>query len=1370
MEPLDSFTSLSTLRSTHQELLKRRSKNGREYEFLNEIEIFVKRGSATGCILGERSERWQAQNMLDFWVNELYQARRQAPDAKLVEYDPNRAPELPDGLCPYQGLEVFSTAKHAYFFGRDALIKRMTDQLKQHRFLAIIGASGSGKSSIAQAGLLPQLQAGALHNSQNWRYYSPIIPGADPQASLVQTIMPTSSEWDAAREQAIAHAYVDPSYLAELIDNGGDTPAVLLIDQFEEIFTLCQKETQRSAFINTLLHLIQMPLAGHIVIVTMRTDVESHLVQIPALQSAYEQSQVRMTAMKVNELRDAIEKPAELVGLKFEEGLSEELANEILGKQAALLLLQFTLLKLWENREHNRVTWTAYRDLGGGRQALANSADAFYDGLTAEEKVTTRFILLGIIRPTVEREITPGRVLRQALYQIDTSPNEIDNTLEQLEQVGLIRLIPGITPVDDQVGLAHESVARMWPRLVGWIEESRVIQRRRLRLATTAEQWDTLGRDEGLLLHGLLLEEASQYGDLNPLENAFVRTSNAAADQERLEKEAVQQRELDQARALAEAERQRAEESSRSARRLAYLTIALAFVFTLAVAAAFWAARNGEIARQNEANALDNQAIADQLRVTAEASAATAVAAQDAAIADANLRATAEVDARSQQDAAEQSAIEAEQSATAADEARATAVASAAEADDARDIAEAQSRLATARELAASAIDQLRSDPQLGLLLAIEAVNKTLPVDGAVAAEAEDALYRALQASQSQLTLSGHTDWINDIAFSPDGNRVATAGYDTNIKLWDTITGQELMTLEDHSRFVNSVTFSPDGQRLASASDDGFIIVWDAETGERQGVLSGENGTIRALAFSPDNNYLATANGDATVRIWDTRTRRSQHLLFGHLGALQDIVYNSDGSQLASAGGDGRIIIWDAESGRPISSIEPDPDKEPVVINGIAFSPNGQWIISALNDGTAEVWDLEKGERLYTLFGHASFVFDAAFSPDGEFMATASGDGTAKLWQAATGQALSTLSGHSGGVAAVDIGPDGRIATASRDGTAVIWNSEAGLDVMVLSGHEEPVQTVAFSPDGTLVATGGGKTAKVWDAASGAVLQTLIGHNAPVRGVAFSPDGLQMAAAGEDFTARIWDLETGQMQNPIFIHDTVVYWVTFNGDGSQIVTTDANGVIRLWDVSTGIEITRFVHDSPITHAVFSPDQQWLATADNDGNAIIWDINSGEKLLILTGHEGPVRQVTFNREGNLLATASGDGTAKVWNLDTGSPLRTFSGHAGPVTSVAFGPDGSRLATASLDRTAKLWNTESGQVLRTLLGHTSGVNSIAFSPDGARLATASSDGTAQINDLAPVGELFDRALGHITRPLSVEECQQYLRGEACLTAEE
>lgn len=647
------YQAFAELRAEHNALLKRHRESGNMPEFLAEVGTFIRRGQATGVLLDAEDERWASQSLLDYWSTMVYRAGREPPDATLAEFDPTLAPELPDALCPYLGLDAFREVNHNVFFGRQRLVKEMVSRLREERLLAVVGSSGSGKSSLVRAGLLPVLKAGAVPGSQEWHYYPPMVPGSNPLANLVRLIQPSDVNEAKSVQHHVNRFQQDPGHLSQLIDELHQAPTVLVVDQFEELFTLCDDDQERQAFIDNLLGLIHSPEAGpavspverQTVILTMRTDFESHVARLPTFQPFFEQAQVRVTPMNAAELRETIEKPAARVGLKFEEDVVEALLQDILGEPAALPLLQFTLLKLWESRERNRVTWEAYRRLGGGRLALARSADEFYEGLIPEEQVTARRILLRMVRPGEGLEVTSSRIRREALYQTGEARDRVDRVLDKLvQQARLVRLTEGDKPADAQVEVAHEALVRNWPRLVEWLEEEREQMRRRLRLTAAAEQWETLGRDSEALLRGALLDEALRFEDLNELEAEFVQASQAAIEEARRKEEEAHQRELAQAKALAqeqqrraEAEHQRAEEQARAARRLRLLLAALAAVFLLAVGAALM------VIKQTQENAqLEAQAAA----VAAEAAAAVTQAAAKAelvAALDAQATAVAEL-------------------------------------------------------------------------------------------------------------------------------------------------------------------------------------------------------------------------------------------------------------------------------------------------------------------------------------------------------------------------------------------------------------------------------------------------------------------------------------------------------------------------------------------------------------------------------------------------------------------------------------------------------------------------------------------------------------------------------------------------------
>ncbi len=626
------FPSLSALRSAHTALLQLHREQGESEAVLVAVEDFLRQGQATGAVLDNEAERWTAQSLLDYWTATLLSSTGEPPalpDAMLADFDPQLAPELPDELCPYVGLDAFHEAESDVFFGRQRLSELLIDKLKSARLLAVVGPSGSGKSSLVLAGLLPTLKRGAIPatadsvGSEQWRYAPRMVPGSDPLANLARVLQSAGNEPAAGQDSAtwlaaqVARLKADPHFLTTIVDATGDTPAVLVIDQFEELFTLCTDEEARQAFAANLLQLSQAPTHRHTVILTMRTDFESFIMRLADFQPFFEQALVRVTPLNAAELREAIEKPAAAIGLKFEAGIVDALLQDILGEPAALPLLQFTLLKLWEARERNRITWEAYRHLGGGRLALARSADELYESLIPEDQVTTRRILLRLVRPGEGLEVTSNRVRIESLYQTGEARDRIDRVLQRWIDARLLRLSEGDTSADRQVEVAHEALVRNWPRLVDWLDEERERLRQRLRLTEAAEQWEKVGRDPGALLRGALLEEALRYEDLSELEATFVRASQAAYLAEQQAAEEMRQRELEQAQAIAEEQRQRAEAErrwadyqSQVAAGLRARAIQLSIISVIAVLLAIVAVISSWMARQNSIAAEVQRAVA----------------------------------------------------------------------------------------------------------------------------------------------------------------------------------------------------------------------------------------------------------------------------------------------------------------------------------------------------------------------------------------------------------------------------------------------------------------------------------------------------------------------------------------------------------------------------------------------------------------------------------------------------------------------------------------------------------------------------------------------------------------------------------------
>ena len=456
----ESFPTIFDLRASHVELLTKQRQGSKVEELADDVRQFVQRAQVTGTILDADEQRDAAQGLIDYWVSTLYRASLPVDDVTLAEFDANLAPTLADDLCPYVGLEAFREKDSNRFYGRRKLVAEAVEILTQQRFLAVVGPSGSGKSSVVQGGVLPALRRGAIPGSDTWTYLPPIVAGAACGDGL----------------QAVT---------------GGLKPAphVITIDQFEELFTLCDDLATREAFARRLVELAK----EHYVIVTMRSDYESRLTTMPELQALFANGDLRATPMAAPELREAIEEPARLIGLKFESGLVDALVHDVLGEPAALPLLQFTLWKLWQSRDHNRITMDSYRRLGGGRAALANSANALYESLIQQEKDTMRRILLRMVRPAAGAEVTSSRVRVRELLQLGDDQSRVQRVLDKLVAERLVRVN------DEVVEVAHEALIRNWPLLVTWIERQRADLVELRRFESLAEEWERFGRTSGFL-------------------------------------------------------------------------------------------------------------------------------------------------------------------------------------------------------------------------------------------------------------------------------------------------------------------------------------------------------------------------------------------------------------------------------------------------------------------------------------------------------------------------------------------------------------------------------------------------------------------------------------------------------------------------------------------------------------------------------------------------------------------------------------------------------------------------------------------------------------------------------------------------------
>jgi len=1135
------------------------------------------------------------------------------------------------GVAPYKGLLFFDESDSDLFFGREALTAHLAEHVmdlamdSSSRFLAVVGASGSGKSSLVRAGLAVVLKRAGWDT----RVFTPT---ANPIRILESNLNPAHTN------------HVER--------------ALVLVDQFEEIFTLCRDEMERIAFIEKLLSAAQDKSKRHTVVIALRADFYSHCAQYPFLRQAVAAEQEYIGQMTTEELRQAIEEPAKRGGWEFEPGLVDILLNDIgadgMGQPepGALPLLSHALLATWERRRGRTFTLEGYHASGGVRGAIAETAESvFTDQLNQEQQKLAHDVFLRLTELGEGTEDTRRRAALNELVRQSAEATQLRAVLNMLAEARLITLN------EDSAEVAHEALIREWERLHEWLTQDREGLLLHRHLTESAHDWEARGHDPAELYRGARLAQAREWAStneerLNAQEEAFLTASMDLEQHDALEREAQRQRELEAAQKLAETEKARAEEQASSVKRLrrgrVFLTGALAVAIVAAIIAGIFAS-----------NARQQALIASVGELSSAA--------------NLNLEIDPERSVLLAMEAVNKTYLKDQPVLPEAEEALHSAV-------------QASRIELTLRGHTDTLWSAVYS--QDGTKIATASADGTARVWDATTGKELLSVKSVVKGTRPSTDFEGW-GWFWYATFSPDGKYLATADGDGIAHIWDAVTGEELLALEGHRDEVDHIEFSPDGSRVVTVSPDGLAILWDVLTGEKLLTLS-QGSALYWVVFSPDGSRIAIANhDDAWVSIWDAVTG-GRLLTLPHPNTEVDSVsYSPDGGRIVTTSNDQTVRIWDANNGKELLTLY----GYTINVTNAAYSPDGTRIATVVLNNQVRIWDADTGQEILTIAGHSLDVLTVAFSPDGAHVVTASRDGTARVWNVApSGELLTLVNGPviSSSGAALAYSPDGtRLAAAYSDPRAKVWDLTTGEQLLSLVGHTDGVNFITYNFDGKRIATTSDDgTAKIWDAKTGKELLTLSGHKYPVLGVAFSPDGSRIATGSGDWTAKVWDAETGKILFT-FDHTNEVTSVVFSPDGKIIATASADKTAILWDALTGQKILSLTgHTDLIGQIVFSPDGTRLATASRDGSARVWDAVSGKELFTLWGHAGTVFSVAFSPDRKTIATASADKTAKLWDALTGKELLTLHALEG-LTSVAFSPDGSQLAVASRDGTDRIY---------------------------------------------------------------------------------
>jgi len=1149
---------------------------------------------------------------------------------------------LPAG-CPYRGLEPFTEEHVDYYYGREHATSQLLTSLAARDFVPVVAVSGGGKSSLLQAGLAKGLRDRPVVGlAQRIRCYQRVSgqPHAELLHSLAQHGVLLPREVTAAPPQELAAAIRGAVPATELI---------VVVDQFERLYTDCEDAAERKRFVE----LLRCLATGTVkVVIGLRADFY-HLA-LADLGEQLADGQVALAPMSEQDLKQAIAAPAAKLLRSFQPGLTQQLIADVRGRPGDLPLLQFALTELWERDAADGVlTEETYQGLGvelpdgtrlpGAQGALIRRAELLWQDLGLADRLRLQRILLGLIAAepaeTSAASLASGTRDLSRPARLAQWDEEDQRLIQRLIDARLLTADKAPAGGQPTVEVSHEALLRAWPRLRSWLEErSQFVQWRAQDLAPNLERWLDGDKNPEFLLPRSLLEPALRWLRDYPEELAGPPASYIQASK----RHRVRRRRL-------------------ISGAVAVLLIASLVGATIAIQAA------------RTANAAALAAVSGQLAARSEAvGAADPFQAADLAAASWRLAPTARARALARVSLLDVLAQpDRGVLATPGDSVNAVAFS-----PDGKTLATVGSDgrirlwyIATRRQLGAPMTADSKS-------MAAVAFSP----DGKILATASDdgtaRLWNVSTHQQIGAPMTADNQSVNAVAFSPDGKILATASDDGTARLWNVSTHQQIgapMTADNQSvnavafgsvtlfGSVNAVAFSPDGKMLATASDDGTARLWDVNTHQQVGApMTANRSFVNAVAFSPDGKMLATASDDGTARLWDVATRRQ-------VGASMTV--------------NGKSVV------------------------AVAFSPDGKTLATAVeNNAGTWLWDVATQQQVESLFFSNTAVLAVAFSPDGKTLATGSanysGAGMARLWNVGTQQQVGTpMTAGKSVVAAVAFNPDGKIlATGSQDGTARLWNVSTHQQIGApMTTDSNWVNAVAFSPDGKTLATGGcDGTARLWNAATQQQIGApMTADRKCINDLAFSPDGKILAAASDDGTARLWNVATHRQIGAPIILNTTVDGVAFSPNSKMLATGSYDGTARLWDVATHRQI-----GAPMTadtyyvrHVAFSPDGKILATASDDGTARLWDVATQQQIgAPMTADSSYVKGVAFSPDGTTLATTSDDSTARLWDVATqqqiGAPMTAADGDF--LAWVTFSPDGTTLAIGGGDGTARLWD--------------------------------------------------------------------------------
>jgi WD40 repeat protein/energy-coupling factor transporter ATP-binding protein EcfA2 len=1214
-----------------------------------------------------------------------------------------RMPQLEN---PFVGLRPYEADDSLYYFGRGEQIKTLMRQLHLHRFVAVVGSSGSGKSSLVRAGLIPQLEAGFLVQDRDQWHVGRMKPGEDPIGYLAHSIREAFWEdGDEEENKAFAARLRDEGvsglldYLHEKLDDG-DGNLLLLVDQFEELFRfrdrkrLKEQKEESEEFVAMLLRLVEQRKLPIFVVLTMRSDFLGDCDAFYRLPEAINDSQFLVPRLTRAQRREVITSPILLSGMQIAPRLVDRLLNENMDTRDDLPVLQHVMLRAWD-------VWTRDPEAPGCPIEIRHyeAAHTIHGSLNhhAEEALDElnerqRFIAKRMFQSMTEMDMGNRRIRRPCRLQDICALTEADHD-EVLEVIhrfvvdgrSFVVLSGGDLNANPLVDISHESLIRQWTTLKAWVEEEADASKIYVRLAETAilhsEGKADLYRGPELE-NALLWKErvrpnalwAERYLGGFELAMKFLESSRQARTQRREAAEKARREKEQLLQHTAELAEQKLEQEAR-ARRLTHRALRITQLIGVAmvVLAGFSFVQWNEADKQKE----------EAQRQEQSAKLATFKAQAQTLKANFNLAKAFE-----------------EKSLSAIKRSR-----------ERKSVTSYQQVWMYALEAASQELTSQR-DPL-----------KTSTLGTFASTDIKQAFSEHWVSAGMDLGAS-----VLSIAYSDDGKWMASGMDDNRILLWDSQSGKLIRSLAKHTDGVTSLEFGPDSTSLVSGSKDGTVMVWNAANGKIKNRFEGHSGAVLSVAFSPDGKLVASGSEDASALVWDLERSELLHVFEENEGYVSSVDFSRDSKLLAAGSWDMTIAVWQLEDGHLLQRLEGHEG----YISGISFGPDGL-LASAAWDQSIRLWDAVKGQLLGVLEGHEDYVSSLAFNHAGDRLVSSSGDSTLRVWDPDSEMLLQTLKVHGSIVNMVRFSADDQaLAAAFSDHTIRFWSVKDGTPLRDKLGHDGAIGALAFSPKGDILVSGAGdNTILFWDIATGKMIRSIDRHGSYISGLLFTPDGNTLISASGDNTIRWWDVKTGKEIRVTQAHLGDVSSIALSPDGKLLVSGGSDALVKFWNADDGTLIHEDdLHGARINSLDFSPDGKLLATGSADRSAVIWNLDKREPIYSLADHQGEVTVVRFSADGLTLATGSWDNAIRMWDVTNGTLLNTMRDHHAPIASLAFSADGRFLASGSNDYVVRLWHADSGVLQFVYDNQDASTQVLSFSADGAWLAGGFDDHSVRI----------------------------------------